>query len=97
SCQTGAHQLRFYRHPVPTTSPGARTMSTPLEPEQHRALRKRLELLTAEHRALDERIADLSASPYQDQFQLRRLKKQKLRCREEIERIKSQLIPDLNA
>ncbi|MGH8224903.1 MAG: YdcH family protein [Gammaproteobacteria bacterium] len=72
-------------------------MGTPLEPEKHRALRRRLELLSAEHRALDEEINALAGTPYVDQLGLRRLKKHKLQLREEIERIKSALIPDLNA
>lgn len=72
-------------------------MNVPLEPEKHRALRRRLELLTAEHRALDEKIKTLSAVPNPDQIGLRRLKKNKLELREEIEHIKSDLIPDLNA
>lgn len=72
-------------------------MGTPLEPEKHRALRRRLELLTAEHRALDEEIRALAGASYVDQIGLRRLKKQKLHLREEIERIKSAMIPDLNA
>lgn len=72
-------------------------MTNPLEPEKHRALRRRLELLTAEHRTLDEQIRALSAVPNPDQIGLQRLKKNKLELREEIERIKSDLIPDLNA
>ncbi|MGH8274656.1 MAG: YdcH family protein [Gammaproteobacteria bacterium] len=74
-----------------------RPMTNPLEPEKHRALRRRLELLTAEHRTLDEQIRALSAVPNPDQIGLQRLKKNKLELREEIERIKSDLIPDLNA
>ncbi len=72
-------------------------MTAPLEPEKHRALRRRLDLLRAEHRELNEKIATLTAAPYADQLQLRRMKKHKLELREEIERIKSALIPDLNA
>lgn len=72
-------------------------MNSPLEPEQYRALRKRLDRLIGEHRALDENINTLAATPYPDQIKLRRMKKEKLRLREEIERIKSDLIPDLNA
>ncbi|MDN5865441.1 MAG: DUF465 domain-containing protein [Gammaproteobacteria bacterium] len=72
-------------------------MITPLEPEKHRALRKRLDLVTAEHRELDDAIRALAATPFPDQIRLRRMKKEKLRLREEIERIKSDLIPDLNA
>ena len=72
-------------------------MRKPLEPERHRTLRRRLELLAAEHRALDEEIAALSAGNCADQLAVQRLKKRKLQLRDEIERAKSALIPDLNA
>ncbi|MGH8162342.1 MAG: YdcH family protein [Gammaproteobacteria bacterium] len=72
-------------------------MNGPLEPEKHRALRRRLDLLCAEHHELDEEIAALAGAPHTDQLKLRRMKKHKLELREEIERIKSALIPDLNA
>jgi hypothetical protein len=72
-------------------------MREPLEPERRRALRRRLEVLTAEHRALDAEIGAFEASTYVDQLGVRRLKKRKLLLREEIERLKSALIPDLNA
>lgn len=75
----------------------ASSMNAPLEPEQHRALRRRLERLTAEHRSLDKEIRAMTGVPYPNQLELRRLKKQKLQLREEIEQVKSALIPDLNA
>jgi hypothetical protein len=72
-------------------------MNAPLEPEKHRALRRRLDLLRAEHCALDEEIRALEGAPGADQLGVRRLKKRKLELRDEIERIKSNLIPNLNA
>lgn len=72
-------------------------MREPLEPERRRALRRRLELLSAEHRALDGEISACETAPYVDQISVRRLKKRKLLIREEIERLRSALIPDLNA
>ena len=72
-------------------------MNGPLEPEQERALNQRLRELRAEHRTLDEDIGMLEMAPYVDQIQLRRLKKRKLFLRDEIEKIRSALIPDLNA
>ncbi|HEX5314606.1 MAG TPA: YdcH family protein [Gammaproteobacteria bacterium] len=72
-------------------------MREPLGPERHRALRRRLELLMAEHRTLDEEVAALSASNHENQLSLQRLKKRKLQLRDEIERVRSALIPDLNA
>lgn len=72
-------------------------MNGSLEPEDLRALRKRLQKLQSEHRALDERIRVCESAPYADQIGLRRLKKRKLFLRDEIEKIRSDLIPDLNA
>lgn len=72
-------------------------MHRPLEPDSRRALRRRLEQLSSEHRQLDERIVALEGEAYVDQLGVRRLKKRKLHLREEIERVKSLLIPDLNA
>lgn len=57
----------------------------------------RLALLSERHRLLDERIAELYAYPYKNQIQLQRLKKEKLRLKDAIERLKDELIPDLNA
>ncbi len=49
------------------------------------------------HRALDEEITELESYPYRDQLQLQRLKKEKLRLKEAIHRLRSRLIPDLDA
>ena len=55
-----------------------------------------LELQTR-HRALDSRIAKMYQYPYQNQILLQRLKKEKLRLKDAIERLKNEMIPDLNA
>ncbi len=49
------------------------------------------------HRDLDSTIDELHEATYQDQLRLRRLKKQKLQLRDELERLESLLIPDLDA
>ena len=49
------------------------------------------------HRELDVEIARLELFPYQDQLHLRRLKKEKLRIKDTIERVRTMLIPDLDA
>ncbi len=46
---------------------------------------------------LDVEIMRLEEFPYLDQLQLQRLKRQKLRLKQNIERIKAMLIPDLDA
>lgn len=53
--------------------------------------------LQTQHRALDSRIAELYSFPYQNQILLQRLKKEKLRLKDAIERLKDEMIPDLNA
>ena len=57
----------------------------------------RLLQLQARHRALDTRIAEMYSYPYQNQILLQRLKKEKLRLKDTIERLKDEMIPDLNA
>lgn len=49
------------------------------------------------HRALDTRITEMYDYPYQNQILLQRLKKEKLRLKDSIERLKDEMIPDLNA
>ena len=53
--------------------------------------------LQTRHRALDSKIAELHSYPYQNQILLQRLKKEKLRLKDAIERLKDEMIPDLNA
>jgi hypothetical protein len=58
----------------------------------------RLNLLRIEHRDLDSAIAALSAGGVQvDQLQLARLKKRKLKLRDEIGALEDRLIPDIIA
>jgi hypothetical protein len=57
----------------------------------------RLLQLQTRHRNLDSRITELHTYPYQNQILLQRLKKEKLRLKDAIERLKDEMIPDLNA
>jgi len=57
----------------------------------------RLKELRIAHRDLDDVIARLSADPLVDQLQLKRLKKRKLVLKDLIDRLESELIPDLKA
>jgi len=57
----------------------------------------RLLELKTQHRALDSRIAEMYEFPYKNQILLQRLKKEKLRLKDAIERLKNEMIPDLNA
>ena len=58
---------------------------------------RRLELLRVEHRDLDSAIAALAATPVPDQLAMARLKKRKLRLRDEISWIEDRMIPDIIA
>ena len=53
--------------------------------------------LRLEHRDLDAAIEALRAMPAPDQLQLARLKKRKLRLKDEIALLEDQLIPDIIA
>lgn len=57
----------------------------------------RLEQLRTEHRDLDAALAALLASGSTDQMRVARLKKRKLRLRDEIVLLEDQLIPDIIA
>ena len=58
---------------------------------------QRLELLKIEHRDLDAAIIALAIAAVPDQLQLARLKKRKLRLRDEIAWCEDQLLPDIIA
>lgn len=53
--------------------------------------------LRQQHRDLDDRIAGLHREQLSDQLTLRRLKKQKLRLKDEIMRVENRLYPDIIA
>ncbi len=60
-------------------------------------LEKRLELLRSEHRDLDAAIAALTEAGSTDQLQVARLKKRKLRLKDQIAIIADTLVPDIIA
>lgn len=60
-------------------------------------LQTRLHALAQEHRDLDTAIDALRGLPGHDQIQLARLKKRKLRLRDEIAIVNDWLIPDIIA
>ncbi len=61
------------------------------------ALRAQLATFKVEHQDLDAAVAALEAKPRSDQIQIARLKKKKLRLRDEIVRLEDQLTPDIIA
>ncbi len=60
-------------------------------------LQKQLELLRSEHRDLDAAIAALTDAGSSDQLQIARLKKRKLRLKDQIAMIEDTLLPDIIA
>lgn len=60
-------------------------------------LKKMLQSLQSEHRDLDAAIAALTESGSGDQMQIARLKKRKLRLKDQISAVEDQLIPDIIA
>jgi hypothetical protein len=69
---------------------------TKVDTETFRRL-ERLRELRIEHRDLDDVIHRLQLDLYINEVQLRRLKKRKLMIKDQIARLESHLIPDLNA
>jgi hypothetical protein len=60
-------------------------------------LQQRLAELKSEHRDLDDVIDRLSEKRPVDQLQIQRLKKRKLRLKDDITKIESRLLPDIIA
>ncbi len=60
-------------------------------------IRDRLHDLRQEHRDLDDAIEQIQQNPATDHLSLRRMKKRKLRLRDQIAYWESKLIPDLDA
>ena len=58
---------------------------------------ERLRQLRIEHRDLDDVITRLTMDFKVDEVQMKRLKRRKLLLKDQIARLESQLIPDLNA
>lgn len=73
---------------------GTRVASTE---EDRQFLRTRLVDMRSEHRDLDDVILRLTEKRPVDQLQIQRLKKRKLRLKDEITRIESKLLPDIIA
>ena len=70
---------------------------TPLTEEEKAQIRQRLQALEVEHHDLDDVIDRLVGDPAQDRLQLQRLKKRKLMLKDQIQRLRTRLIPDIIA
>ncbi|HKU47462.1 MAG TPA: DUF465 domain-containing protein [Burkholderiales bacterium] len=72
-------------------------IETPLDEEEKAQIRQRLQALEVEHHDLDDVIGRLVVDRSQDQIQLQRLKKRKLALKDQIQRLRARLIPDIIA
>jgi len=72
-------------------------IESPPTEEEKAQIRQRLLALEVEHHDLDDVIDRLVGDPAQDQLQLRRLKKRKLLLKDQIQRLRARLIPDIIA
>ncbi|HWM43613.1 MAG TPA: DUF465 domain-containing protein [Burkholderiales bacterium] len=72
-------------------------IDTPLTEEEKAQIRQRLQALEVEHHDLDDVIDRLVVDRSLDQIQLQRLKKRKLLLKDQIQRLRARLIPDIIA
>ena len=72
-------------------------IDTPLTEEEKAQIRQRLQALEVEHHDLDDVIDRLVIDRSLDQLQLQRLKKRKLLLKDQIQRLRARLIPDIIA
>jgi hypothetical protein len=70
---------------------------TPLTEAEKVEIQQRLQALVVEHHDLDDVIGRLAGDPIQDRLQLQRLKKRKLMLKDQIQRLRTRLIPDIIA
>ncbi len=64
---------------------------------ERETIRQKIAALQSEHRDLDDVIARISGEGPFNQLQLQRLKKRKLRLKDEITQLENKLLPDIIA
>lgn len=69
----------------------------PINKDEKQMLLQELAELKQEHRELDLSIQEMAEKVEANQLDIKRLKKQKLRLKDAISRLESNLIPDLHA
>ena len=72
-------------------------MAAELGTEEIAAIQEKLEALRIEHRDLDDVIFRLEQDHYEDELQIRRMKRRKLMLKDQIAAMERQLIPDIPA
>jgi hypothetical protein len=99
-CDTGHRRIIAAIEPPHDGRPRAARPMAEIEDNVDRELFRNIEKLRQlriEHRDLDEVIDRLTMDIHTNELQLKRLKKRKLMLKDQITRMESQLIPDLNA
>lgn len=68
-----------------------------VQSEREREIREQIVKLTVEHRELDREISELEQSGSLDQLNITRLKRRKLKLKDQISSLEDQLFPDIIA
>jgi hypothetical protein len=68
-----------------------------MQRQDERDIRELLVRLRAEHRDLDSVIVELESQTHADQLQISRLKRKKLKLKDQITALEDQLLPDIIA
>lgn len=63
----------------------------------NKEIKRLINELSFEHKDLDDAIILMKEKPFIDELQIRRMKKRKLKLKDEIEKLESKLIPDIEA
>lgn len=61
----------------------------------NKEIKQRINDLALEHKDLDDALNLMREKPYIDELQIRRIKKRKLKLKDELSRLESKLIPDI--
>ena len=64
---------------------------------EDKKIKLRINELSLEHKDLDDAINLLQEKPFIDELQIQRMKRRKLKVKDEIQRLESKLIPDIEA
>lgn len=65
--------------------------------EEELALIKKLETLTQQHQELDSMIDQMSLEKYRDELQLQRMKRERMKLKEEMFKLQEAIYPDIIA
>lgn len=64
---------------------------------ENKEIKRLISELSFEHKDLDDAIKLMKEKPFIDELQIRRMKKRKLKLKDEMAQLESKLIPDIEA